>query len=507
MNISEYRTQFASFNSSLELARYRHHVGLKSEADNEETNDRYSDLFSLEAIAELKSHLDQTPANPGTEKTGLQRLQIAAQLRHVERQAHELTKELVRCEFSSRMDWNGEKLSLEDVPARLARESTKTRRRELAARWADSISACNELRVARLESFNESARTLGFSTYGDLIAEATKAKLDGVHPAAHSLLEQTESAYTAALAKLITGGFFPDLKFRDLDFGDLPYVEAMPWREKFFSVKNLLRAQAETMNGLGIRLDKQPNIQLDTEPRPFRKPAAACFPVHPPEDVRLASPEDEAFYLQGLLQQTGKAQHHAWCSKDLAQRHPEFVYSPDSATTEASAYLFGYLPLDAEWILEFSPGVNAARAREVAGHIAMYLAMQVRRLCAEALYATLLHDAGHASSEKLQSAYRDLQERSTAFRTRAELYLLDLQDHTKPACHLRALAFSFGLREYLRVRYGHRWWTSRKAGDELIDLWNTASRYSVEELARQIGFGDLSFDLLAEVITTALAGA
>lgn len=506
MNISEYRTQFASFNSSLGLARYKDHVGLKSEPDNEEIYDRYNNLFSTDSIAELKSQLDQTPANLSTEKSGLERLLIAAQLGHVERQASELTKELVQCEFSSRIDWNGEKISLEDVPGRLARESKRTRRSELAARWADSIAVCNELRVSCLESFRESARRLGFSSYGDLIAEATNTKLDHVQPAAQSLLEQTEPAYRSALAKLIACDF-PDLKVRDLDFADRPYFEAMPWREKFFSTKNLLRAQSETMNGLGIRLDKQPNIQLDTEPRPFRKAAAACFPVHPPEDVRLASPMDEAFYVPGLLQQAGKAQHYAWCSKDLAQSHPEFVYSPDSATTEASAYLFGYLPLEAEWILEFSPGVNAVLAREVARHIAMHLALHVRRLCAHALYATLLYDGGHASSEKLQSAYIDLQERSSAFRTRAELFLLGLQDHPQPGSHLRALAFSFGLREYLRVRYGHRWWTSRKAGDELIDLWNTASRYSVEELARQIGFGDLSLDLLAEVLTTALAGA
>ena len=50
------------------------------------------------------------------------------------------------------------------------------------------------------------------------------------------------------------------------------------------------------------------------------------------------------------------------------------------------------------------------------------------------------------------------------------------------------------------MRHGHRWWASRKAGDELIDLWNTASRYSVEELARLIGFGEISFDLIAELL-------
>ncbi len=54
------------------------------------------------------------------------------------------------------------------------------------------------------------------------------------------------------------------------------------------------------------------------------------------------------------------------------------------------------------------------------------------------------------------------------------------------------------------TRYGRRWWASRKAGDELIDLWNTSSRYTVEELARLIGIGEISFDLLAESLIAAM---
>ncbi|MBV9959004.1 MAG: hypothetical protein JO360_11315, partial [Acidobacteria bacterium] len=49
------------------------------------------------------------------------------------------------------------------------------------------------------------------------------------------------------------------------------------------------------------------------------------------------------------------------------------------------------------------------------------------------------------------------------------------------------------------------WWASRKAGDELIDLWNTSSRYSVEELAQLLGLGELSFDLLAETCISAMS--
>jgi hypothetical protein len=107
----------------------------------------------------------------------------------------------------------------------------------------------------------------------------------------------------------------------------------------------------------------------------------------------------------------------------------------------------------------------------------------------------------------LQSIYVGLYERATSFSMRPEPFLLDSQNAVRPASQLRALAFSFGLREYLRVRYGYRWWASRKAGDELIDVWSTASRYTVEELASLIGFGEISFDPLAEVITSALTGA
>ena len=65
-----------------------------------------------------------------------------------------------------------------------------------------------------------------------------------------------------------------------------------------------------------------------------------------------------------------------------------------------------------------------------------------------------------------------------------------------------------GFGEHLRTRHGRRWFSSRAAGDELIDVWNTASRHTVEELARLVWGGALSFDLMADTLTAALeAGA
>src|ERR1041384_3189794 len=69
-----------------------------------------------------------------------------------------------------------------------------------------------------------------------------------------------------------------------------------------------------------------------------------------------------------------------------------------------------------------------------------------------------------------------------------------------PAAALRARLFAAALGEHLRTRHGLRWWAVRAAGDELIDLWNTGARYTVEELAALVGTGALDVELLADAL-------
>lgn len=505
MNISEYRDHFASFNSSLELARYDYHVGLTTTVNHHEIFDRYSDLFRLESIDELKAHLELTSSDFGIEIRGLQKLLSAAQIRHVQLQVRELASELARCESATSIQWRGEQLSTKDVAARLVRES-KPQRVELGARWVDSISACDELRLSHRASVNEVARSLGFDSYCELMFRGAETNVDEIQSAAQQLLEQTESEYKSALGRLVAREL-PDVRLSDLDYADLPYLAAAPWLDKYLPAQKTLRTHKETMSGLGIRVDQQLNLKIDSTPGSSQKPVAACFPVQPPEDVRLALRLNggAAEFLNGQ-QQSGKAQHYAWCSKELAKRHPEFVYSLDTATADGFGYLFKYLTLDPKWILEFLPEIESVRAEIITRDVAMQMALDLRHLCADLLFEISVCDENQ-SPEQLQSTYVDLYERATSFSIRPESFLLNLENRIPRDCHLRALAFSFGLREYLRVRYGHRWWASRKAGDELIDLWSTASQYSVEELASLIGFGEVSFDLLAETINMTLSGA
>jgi hypothetical protein len=181
------------------------------------------------------------------------------------------------------------------------------------------------------------------------------------------------------------------------------------------------------------------------------------------------------------------------------------LYPPDHATTEGYAFLLNYLFLDPLWLGEYLPGVNAEQVHKILSSIALLTLHQIRRYCGRLRYELMLHDSANVRSEHLAQTYAQLQTEATAFRRSPELYLWDVDDGFYAAAYLRAWVFEIGLREHLRTRYGRRWWASRHAGDELIDLWNTSSRYTVEELAKLIGFGELSYDLLAETLINAVS--
>jgi hypothetical protein len=279
----------------------------------------------------------------------------------------------------------------------------------------------------------------------------------------------------------------------------------MPRLDPFFPAEDLLKTYESAMGGLGIRVGQQKNIHIDTEKRPFKNPRAACFRINPPDDVRMqVAPIGGAYDYAVLFHEAGHAQHYAWCSRDLVKQHPEFVYAPDYATTEGYAFLLNHLFHDAAWLMEHRAFSTEAQAREVARDRALLTMHQVRRFCAKMEYEIALHDSPQVRSEHLATTYATLQTEATAFKRSPALYLMDVDHGFYAAAYLRAWAFEAGLREYLRTRHGRRWWASRKAGDELIDLWNTSSRYTVEELARLIGFGEVSFDLLADTLTRTL---
>ena len=103
------------------------------------------------------------------------------------------------------------------------------------------------------------------------------------------------------------------------------------------------------------------------------------------------------------------------------------------------------------------------------------------------------------------SLIAELQTRATNFKARPEEFLFDLDDSFYSASYLRAWAFEVQLREYLKTRFGSRWWASRRSGDFLKEIWETGDRYTADEMASQIGIGPIRFDPLVDEFNLALS--
>lgn len=504
MNISDYRRDFAAYCSTFELAHYQHRAGFERELHLQPIYERYGDLFTRDAINAIKQTYEETPAHLETERTGLRVLSGAAQIGYLEAQARELTDEVVRCESAARVEWDKEYVPVNNVPRIISNEVEAARRRELAARWVDAQRACNDLRAARLESCHESARILGFDSYRALYTDIMETDFEQLAKVTGRFLERTESAYTSALARAVARDL-PGVEFDKLQHADYFYFQRMTRLDPFFPAQDLVTTYSDAMKGLGVRVEQQANVHIDAEARPFKNPRPACFRIHPPDDVRLLiAPVGGAYDYTMLFHEAGHAQHFAWSSRELVGRYPEFLYAPNQATSEGYAFLLNHLFQDAGWLVEHRRGVSPSQAREIVRDLALLTCGNVRRRCASLSYEIELHGGGDLRSEGLAASYSDALSEATRFRRSPALYLTDVDDGFYSAAYLRAWGFEVALREHLRMRWGRRWWASRKAGDELIDLWNTSSRYTVEELASLIGFGEISFDLLADSLIEAM---
>lgn len=498
MDSTQYRREFAAYNSKLELSHYQYRTGLDTELRTGEIFEQYGDLFTRESVESLRFAESNVPAHLTTEKSGMRALLGAACIGFMDARAKELTDECAHNESSSTIEWEGESLPIFSVPKTLACETLPARRRELYSRLVTRISEGNDLRAARIQSLHQSAREIGFTSYRTLFAHILGIDFDRLAHRADAFLERTEATYRSALARVVVRDL-PDVADGDLHHSDYFFFQRIKSLDRFFPSHDVMETYRSAMKGIGIRIEQQTNIHIDSELRPGKHPRASCARINPPEDVRLiTSPIGGAQDYMALFHEAGHAQHYGWTSRELMTTHPEFIYSSDHATSEGFAFLFSHLFHDPLWIQEHRPGTSVEQAQLIVRDLALLTTHTIRRFCAKLRYDIVLHDCAELSSDKLAETYASLQNAATGFVRNTELYLSDLDDGFYSCAYLRAWAFEAGLREYLRTRYGYRWWASHKAGDELRDLWSTASRYSVEEMARLLGFGELDFDLLAE---------
>jgi hypothetical protein len=506
MNPSDYRLDYAAYNAAAARARFEHHAGLSPRLELRPAEERYADLWTREAFKDLRRAFEETSAQFETERAGLRSLAGAAALKYAERRSLEVSEELSHCAESGGLNWDGARVAAVDVPGLLAAERDATRRRELTRRRLDAVRACDDLRAARLEALSDAARELGFESRRALYEEFAGVSLEALAAGAEGFLRRTESAYMSALAEWSARTLGPDTG-RTPEYADLLFFGRAADTEARLPARDFRGLNAGALAGLGVRVESQQGLRVDDAPRAGKAADTACFAVAPPEDVRLVvgAGAGGLGYFRRSLAEGGRAQMFAWASRETSRRHPEFVYAPDRATEAGHGFLLAGLLREPAW-LEARRGMRAAESAALARRAALLDLYGARRECASVVHSLALDAAAGGRSEQLGEEYAARLTEATGFRHEAATHLLDADSWFEAATRLRARLFAASFREHLRGRHGRRWFESRRAGEELVDVWNTASRYRAEELSKLLWGGESGFELLADAAVAAVEG-
>jgi hypothetical protein len=487
--LETYRREYAEFNSQWGREYYLVLSGQKDNLELTRIYERYSDLFTQDAIARLKQLLEEASPDFETNRVSINHLLTFAADQFLENAAKVLTEEISRYEAQSAIEWQGQKIHFQEAFVAIKTERDRESRRAIYKKRIEIIEASNDLRAERLGKLHEAARLLGFENYALMHEQLRKKDYTAMSQEVEKLLDQTEAVYVKRLDEALRRDL--RIKIEDAERIDALYFLNLSGYDEKFPASQLLRVYKETMQGLGIDIEKQQNIYVDSEPRPRKSARAFCAPIEIPEEVKLViRPVGGQSDYQAMLHEAGHAQHYGWTSPNL---QPEFKYTGDYALTETYAFLFNHLPSESDWLasmLQFTGNREFVRSTILARlHI-------VRRYAGKLIYERKLHSDNNLSNAP--ALYAELQTTATKFQTGKAEFLTDLDDGFYSANYLRAWAFEVALRDFLKTKFDKRWWTSQRAGNFLKEIWDTGDRYDADEMAAQIGIGPINFDLLID---------
>jgi len=275
--------------------------------------------------------------------------------------------------------------------------------------------------------------------------------------------------------------------------GDIGWVHRMQVFDAPFAPGRLTGLLDYTTSAMGLGLSQIPGLELE-DAAERASSIVSCFPLRVPGQIvllgQLASGVDGS---RALFAAAGRAFHCAFMSPSLPVERRRVM---DRGLGAGFALLFEGLIGDLAWIEE-SPA--QLRGEEFAQGVCLRRLLELR-LCAAQLAFELqlsLIEAGH-DSHSLAERRAEALSAATGYTHSTAGYLIGADPELGAAHRLRAHCLAAQLREYLRKRFGRRFWKERAAGELLKELWNTGSSYSADELASELDFAPLDVTALLE---------
>jgi hypothetical protein len=486
--LDTYRERADRFGAEMMEEYYLHFAGYKDDLEIEPIYERYQDLTTLDAATGLGSRVD---GDRGIRE--LWEFACGGYLGNLTKSQAARASEL---EATLEASVGGQTIPYRMIPPTVANEPDRAKRQALdEVRCELEEEHLNPVHLETHAILQQALPALGSPDYVDL-HRRFGLRLDELAAQCRQLLDDTERLYEESLDRLFRARV--GISLSDAQRWDSPrLVRAVEW-DPVFPPEGMVPALEGTLAGLGIELDRQPNIELDVEQREKKSPRAFCAPIEVPGRVVLVikpmgGPDD----WRALFHEAGHTEHFANTSGDLPV---EGRRMGDNAVTEGWAFLFEHLVGDSAWLTR---RLDFPRPREFEREGAALLLYVVRRYCAKLLYELELFTA--PDPRELRSRYVELLADALKIEPSPTHWLADVDPGFYVTRYLRAWAFDAQLSFHLRERFGSEWFTTRDAGSLLRELWSLGQSVNADELLDDVTGAEIDMAAVTERVRGQLA--
>jgi hypothetical protein len=496
-SIDSLRDTVEAFTRDANREFYLHGSGQKDSLEIAAIVDRYGDAFTPEAV---RACLDA--ANSATDDAERRRHTALAQAvaeSCMERELAALGDELATAEAQATVDLDGEQIPYFSAAVMVQNERDRERRRAIDAARRVVVARLNPQRERLFRRHHELIGELGFDGYVEFYSTLKGIDVQALGEQMRAFLRRTDDLYRQHIApwfEQVIG-----VPFEDAERHDAALLFRMTEQDSWFQSERMLPSLRETLMGLGVALDDQPNVHLDTEDRPKKNPRAFCAPVRTPDEVYLVIRPSGGYQdFRALFHEAGHTEHFAHVERTRPFEERDLG---DNSVTEAFAFTMEHLLLDGNWIGD-SLGVDGAALRTLVHQAHVYYLYMIRRYAAKLTYEVELHSGGPATMQRMPERYAQWLTENLGFRYSPESWLDDVDPGFYSSQYLRAWMLEAQLRERWREQHGERWWGPGKAGDELRTLWSLGQALPAHLLATELGMRELGIDALERRIREGL---
>jgi len=473
LDVDQFIADAEAFHQAVSTEHFRSGAGLQAGLKIGPIYERYLPLFEGERFHEA--------ALWDLEPTQVLYLQDFIAGGYLQNQTADLVERYAAEEAAATVEWDERPVSYRTVPVLIANEADAVRRHALEERYLTALATFNPILEEREKRLQRHARGFGLGDYVDLYDALRGFHLSELTESMVRFIAATDEAYFAALDTYL--GEMHILR-DDARKCDLARIFRGTAYDLWFPQARLLPTLHATLRDLGIPLEDQTNIHLDTAERPLKSPRAFCSAIRVPDDVRLVvKPTGGVPDYEALLHEAGHAEHFGNVDRTLP-----FAYRRlgDSSVTEAYAFLMEHLTNDPRWLDRYLGFGRPESFLQLEGFHRLYF---LRRYGTKLTYEQLLHRADEPGD--VAPVYDELFTRNLGVGYGSESYLADVDPGFYAAAYVRAWIFEAQMRRYLQREFDDEWFRNLKAGKFLIELWREGQKYPVDTLVRWMGYDGL----------------